>query len=324
MLNREVYLQGISRNLALLSREVSIRNAINLYDINIVAEDFYAGLLNVVYRFELKNANAIERNAQAIDLIDTTNRIAVQVTSDNSSEKIKHTISEFVSSRSYVLYDRLIVLILTQKKKYRTMFQTDGCFSFDKNKDILDPESLIKHIETLDVAHIKEINEYLERELREKSEEVKTTQASEVDTIIDLITYISQHKEVRKKIDVEIDPEYKIYKRFKAFADQLVTEYTTMFAFYGEALRIVNETLGTDEAQDIITTFYLQDISMVFLDEANNDPVKALGKMVCFFEDKLSQNGKKYDRAAIKFYLVNEMIKCSVFPNERGEYDVGR
>ena len=65
---------------------------------------------------------------------------------------------------------------------------------------------------------------------------------------------------------------------------------------------------------------YLQDISIRHLDASNNDPMEALNALVNFFDDKLSENGKKYDRMAIKFYLINEMIKCSVFPNERSEY----
>lgn len=35
------YLKNVAESLALLSREVSILNAVNLYDINIVAEDFF-------------------------------------------------------------------------------------------------------------------------------------------------------------------------------------------------------------------------------------------------------------------------------------------
>ena len=83
MMNKEVYLKNVAESLALLSREVSILNAVNLYDINIVAEDFFPGLLNLIYGYELKNANYLEKNAPAIDLVDPKNRIAVQVTSDN-------------------------------------------------------------------------------------------------------------------------------------------------------------------------------------------------------------------------------------------------
>ena len=283
MMNKEVYLKNIAENLALLSREVSILNAVNLYDINIIAEDFFPGLLNLIYGYELKNANHLEKNAPAIDLIDQKNRIAVQVTSDNSSTKIKHTIEEFNKSQAYHLYDRLVVLILTQKKKYSSNFDTQGLFSFEKARDIWDVEKLIKDIRELETAQIKNVSDYLSEELYNKYYSVRETQAGEVDTIIDLIEYISQHRKVNKDRETTVDPEYKIYKRFKNFADKLITEYTTLYTIYGEALNIVNETLGIDEAQDIIIMFYLQDISVQFLEEEHDNPIAALNKLVTYF-----------------------------------------
>lgn len=324
MINKEFYLKNIAEDLALLSREVSILNAVNLYDINIIAEDFFPGLLNLIYGYKLKNANHLEKNAPAIDLVDPENRIAVQVTSDNSSTKIKHTIEEFNKNQAYQLYDRLVVLILTQKKNYSSNFDTQGMFTFEKTKDIWDVEKLMKDIRELQTEKIKAISTYLSEKLRNKYYSVRETQASEVDTIIDLIEYISKHRKVNKSRETAVDPEYKIYKRFRKFADRLTREYTTLYTLYGEALNIVNETLGIDEAQDIIIMFYLQDISVQFLEEEQDNPIAALNKLVTYFETKLSANGKKYDRSAIKFYLVNEMIKCRVFPNERSEYDAGK
>lgn len=323
-MNKEIYLKNIVDGLALLSKEVTIRNAVNLYDINIIAEDFFPGLLNLIYGYELRNINYLQKNAAAIDLFDSKNKISVQVTSDNDSEKIKHTIKEFNDKEFYKTYDRLIILILTQKKKYTTDFDTEGKFLFDKNKDIWDVKSLIKDIRKLETKDLKEINKYILNELNEKYYVAQRTQASEIDTIIDLIEYISQHREVKKYKDVVIDPEYKIYKRFRHFADNIITEYMALLTVYGEAIEIVNEILGIDEAQDIITMLYLQDISMQILQENKNNPMVSLNKLVVYFEDKLSINGKKYDRMAIKFYLINEMIKCRVFPNERGEYDDGK
>ena len=289
-MNKEVYLKNIAENLALLSREVSILNAVNLYDINIIAEDFFPGLLNLIYGYELKNANHLEKNAPAIDLIDQKNRIAVQVTSDNSSTKIKHTIEEFNKSQAYHLYDRLVVLILTQKKKYSSNFDTQGLFSFEKARDIWDVEKLIKDIRELETAQIKNVSDYLSEELYNKYYSVRETQAGEVDTIIDLIEYISQHRKVNKDRETTVDPEYKIYKRFKNFADKLITEYTTLYTIYGEALNIVNETLGIDEAQDIIIMFYLQDISVQFLEEEHDNPIAALNKLVTYFEVLMGKN----------------------------------
>ncbi|HHX22642.1 MAG: hypothetical protein BWY74_00847 [Firmicutes bacterium ADurb.Bin419] len=321
MMKKEIYLKNVAESLALLSKQVELLNAVNLYDINIIAEDFFTELLNLIFGYKLKNVNVVEKNAPAIDLIDEENKISIQVTSDNSSTKIKHTIHEYIDNKAYEKYDRLIVLILTRKKKYSKPFDTNNTFIFNKESDILDVKDLVKFVRGLEIEKIRSINDFLGRELCDKVYSVKETQANEIDTIIDLIEYISKHKEVKKKIDVEIDPEYKIFKRFKDFAERLISEYTTLYTLYGDSIVTINETLGIDEAQDIITMLYLQDISMQFLDETNDNPIKALNKLVDYFEDKLSVNGKKYDRAAIKFYLVNEMIKCRVFPNERNEYN---
>lgn len=75
----------------------------------------------------------------------------------------------------------------------------------------------------------------------------------------------------------------------------MISEYTSLYTLYGESIETINETIGIYETQDIII-FYLQDISMQFLDETDDNPIKALNKLVCYFEDKLSVNGKKYDR----------------------------
>ena len=324
MLNREVYLKQIIDNLALLSRQVELRGAINLYDINIIAEDFYAGLLNLIYGYKLKNANIIDKNAAAIDLFDEKARIAIQVTSNNKSTKIKHTIEEFIANKKYEHYDRLIILIITRKKEYKTEFNTQGKLTFDKTKDIMDLEDLTKELRGIEPKVLLEINDFLEREVYEKINIKKPTQASEVDTIIDLIEYITTHRKMGSKKDSVIDPEYKIYKRFKEFAERLIGEYATMWTLYGEAIDTVKSTLQMDEVQEIIIVLYLQDISVRYLEECQDEPIRALNKLVDYFDSNLSSNGKQYDRTAIKFYLINEMIQCNVFPNERDEYNASK
>lgn len=117
MINQETYIKEIAHSLSLLSKEVELLNAVNLYDINIMAEDFFPKLLNLIYGYELKNINTIEKNAPAIDLFDKKNKISIQVTSDNDSKKIKYTIKEFIDNEKYKEYEKLVILILTHKKK---------------------------------------------------------------------------------------------------------------------------------------------------------------------------------------------------------------
>lgn len=56
----------------------------------------------------------------------------------------------------------------------------------------------MKDIRELETDRIKEISSYLSKELCDKYYAVKETQASEIDTIIALIEYISGHRKVKK------------------------------------------------------------------------------------------------------------------------------
>ena len=92
MMNRELYMKSITEKLTLYKLETSELDKINLYDINITSENFYAGLLNLIMGWNLRNVNFSEKNTPGIDLVDDDNKITVQVTSNNTSDKIKHTI----------------------------------------------------------------------------------------------------------------------------------------------------------------------------------------------------------------------------------------
>lgn len=316
-MNREVYLENISKNLAILSYQVKSLNTINLYNINIVAEDFYTGLLNLIYGYNLENVNKLDKNAKAIDLVDIENRVSVQVTSENSSTKIKETIKKFIEDKGYEKYNRLIILLLIEKKSYTATFDTQGKFSFNSETDILDNLDLIQEIRCKTVEEMEKISSFLSNELEVKTTVGEPTEAGEVETIIDLIEWITKNRKIIKPKDTIIDPDYKINKRFKAFAEKLIDEYTSLYTVYGDAVERVKNELFNDQAQQIITVLFLQDISVQILDKNENNPIKALNALVDYFQEKLSKNRKKYDRSAIKFYLVNELIKCNVFPNER-------
>lgn len=320
MMNRELYMKSITEKLTLYKLETSELDKINLYDINITSESFYAGLLNLIMGWNLRNVNFSEKNTPGIDLVDDDNKITVQVTSNNTSDKIKHTIDEFIKNKSYEKYSRLIVLISTEKKNYTTIFDTQQTFEFDKENDIWDVSDLIQKINALSTDQQRKIYEYLQVEMGEKV--LTRSEATEVETIMDLIEFITSNRLTEyKRLKTVVDPEYKINNRFKKFANRLTGQYTELLGIYGTALVQIESIRGIDEGEEIIIRMYLQDLSIKYLEEAQDDPMEALNKLVNFFEIKLGKKGKKYDKAAIKFYLINELIKCNVFPNERSEYD---
>ena len=146
----------------------------------------------------LKNVNTIKKNAPGIDLADEGNRISIQVTSDNTSDKIKHTIAEFFLNKSYEKYDRLIILILTNKKRYSTVFDTDGKFSFDKNKDIWDVNDLIKKVNAL--------SEKYEVTLTNLDSEINKVE-NNANTQINVIYSFIENEQINKKITLNLKTE---------------------------------------------------------------------------------------------------------------------
>ena len=170
---RENYIDAIKNALAYLKSQVELNNAINKYSINIEAETFYAGFLNVVYGFRLKNGNHTMKNIPSIDLYeecqrDDGQRVAVQVTSNNDAKKVKKTLESFCSYDYQKDYTRLIILMITEKKNYRSTFAfpADIGIQFDQSRDIVDVNDLIQNIEqTTETDHLRSIYEYLAKEL---------------------------------------------------------------------------------------------------------------------------------------------------------------
>ena len=79
----------IRRKLSYIKSMVEDDNKQQLYNINTIAEYIFMQILNDVYGWNLQNENDEVINFPAIDLMDTTNEIVIQVTSDTKKKKVK-------------------------------------------------------------------------------------------------------------------------------------------------------------------------------------------------------------------------------------------
>ncbi len=117
-MNRIDYINKINTYAARFVVEVQGFNAIGNYHINIHAESFLVPVLNEVLGLQLENLNTSQRkNFPAIDLADFTNRVAIQVTSTSSLEKIKSTLETFGRHNLQEQFDVLYIYIITEKRE---------------------------------------------------------------------------------------------------------------------------------------------------------------------------------------------------------------
>ena len=316
---RESCLNRIELALRHLRVAIELRNSINLYDVNIIAENFYRDFLNKLYpSSEYYNLNAVDKNAVAIDLGDDATRTAIQITSDNTSGKIHKTLKKFVENKYHEKFDTLKVLIITNKKEYTTDFsKSEGSWSFS-NEDVIDLKDLLKLIENLDGDHLESIAEFLEKEaffrLKKANQE---TNSNEVETIISLLEYLSNPKNIDIIDDSETDPdpEKKIFSRFSDYSNFLTQMFSELHSIYSSSLYAVEENINSDSVSIKKRQLFLKFKSVELLEENNGNPKDALDALTRLLETKLRTKNIQYDYTAIKFFLINELIKCNVFPN---------
>lgn len=318
-MNLEILKKQIAFNLAVLSRYVEGLNSIHYFDINTSSEDFFKGLLNRIYGYELENINIIDMNSCAIDLGDKKNKIAIQVTSNKKSEKIKYTLEKFLEKELYKDYNKLMILIITEKQSsYSITFQANGKFDFEVD-NIIDYRDIIKEINGKDTQELQKIFEFIDQEFSIPYNMKNRNNSNEIDTIINLISFISDNKleiPLSIKEDYEPDPEYKIEKRFNEYAIFLKDTYKTLYAIYGEIIESIEKELQMDVIKIKLISIFLKDISVKYLIQNDNNPIIALESLVEYFESEMQNANLKYDKMAIKGYLINQVIKCNIFPNE--------
>ena len=161
-INKIEYLMSVFVN------QVKGANAAGRTDINRNAETALIPLFVEVYGYKhLKNLNVIERaNYPGIDLSDEIARVAFQITSTPSIDKVKDTLQKFADYKLYEKYDKLIIYILTERQK---SYSEAACqsiiqdkFTFNPGEDILDYRDILRNVEGFQIDQVRRIQHILE------------------------------------------------------------------------------------------------------------------------------------------------------------------
>lgn len=314
MLNRKDNIDKISTKLAILAHKVELNSCLNLMDLNIHAEYFFCDLLNMIFNASLVNLNTINANAKSIDLIDLRKRLAIQVTSTPEFSKIKKTVDGFIETENINNIDRLIVLIIIKKKRYQAKTYGDK-FIISVSDDVLDYTDLIKLIMGLPPDKIQKICDYLSSQIFDTPSQKAP---KEVTTILEMIKILStdEHPQSGNGFQEEPDPNGKINKRFSAYAEYLMEIYVPLMAAYAGILNEISNSNDSGIININKLSAYLKRASNSALDECNGNPVDALNKLTDYYASRLRSNGVDYDDSAIQYYLIDNMIRCNVFPNK--------
>jgi hypothetical protein len=178
-MTKQELLQKSSALLGRFAHEVKIANAMGLFDINTIAEDFLIPIFKMAFDCpDLCNQNRIQMNFPAVDLGCKTSRTSIQITSDSSSSKVCETLEKFESHNLRKDFDSLYVYVITEKQNsYSSQRLTEIAnkllIKFDTSTNILDYRNLAKKLGELTNEQLECINNHLEEEFRQRDTNLK-------------------------------------------------------------------------------------------------------------------------------------------------------
>ena len=304
---------SITSKLSYLSTEIKLNGSLNLLDTNVLSEDIFKTILNIVYGYNLQNANNAEPNIKAIDLVDYTAKTIIQVSADNSKTKVQNSLSKIDVSKFNGYSFKFVCISKNVSHLRNYTFDIPPSISFNTKTDCYDLKRITKDALSKDIDTVKNLATYLEKAILPTSVDERRpsvityvikcladTNLAEVniipDTILfDLIPKINLNKLVKWK---SIVTEYTVYS---TMVDKIYGEYNklgvnkslTVLSFLHDLYSNLSTTNSGDELFDKL----LEEVyKIVDGDNTCNDSLT---------REELLMN--------IKIVLVDSFVKCKIF-----------
>ena len=202
-MNRTHYLNYIEEKLGTLAYRINLRGKINILDLNIHSETFFADLCNVLLNLRLININEFRQNVESIDLIDDGNKVIVQVSATCTKQKVEDSLSKEILA-SYPGYRYKFIAISKDASTLRgTVFKNPYNMLFEPETDVIDNASILRSIVNKGITKQKEIYELVKSELGNDIDIVK------VDTNLATIINILAAENLSENVE---SPEINVFE----------------------------------------------------------------------------------------------------------------
>lgn len=175
MTNSGKHYDNIVQRLSAFESNVKRSSQLGRTNINKDAERLFCYPLELLFGGQFINLNTVEANYPAVDLGSMEKRISVQVTSDNEHDKIQSTLDKFFLHGKDRDFDRLIILIVGERKHYRSSkdtkqakfppFELKGKLDFDPDRDIWGTVELLQQIDGLSPEKMEALSDFLDSQL---------------------------------------------------------------------------------------------------------------------------------------------------------------
>ena len=315
-MNRAIYYNYIEERLITLCTRVELRGKINILDYHLHSENFYRDFFNKLYTWNLENLNLQIHNVEAIDLIDKSNNIVIQISATNTKSKINSALSKpSLSLPEYNGFTFKFISIAKEADNLRNqLYNIPTGLTFVPTLDIYDAKSILQDVYNLDINTFETIYKLIKNELGKETDTLKLESnlssvinllSKENFTSIDLNASINSF-EIGRKIDFNnLNTSKDIiddYKLFHHVVDKIYSEF---------------DKSGCNKSISVLNTIkveYVNSSSELSGDELFNVVISNISKRIL-----QSSNFKRIPQEEMEMcvgiLVVDAFIRCKIFKN---------
>lgn len=317
-MNRSQYFNYIEEKIDFLSYRIGKRGKINLLDLNIYSETFFAEMISMLLNFDLKNMNVIKQNVEGIDLIDHDSKVVAQVSSTNTKQKIENSLKKEII-KIYKDYRFIFIPIVGDSDTLRTKtFRNPHGIKFDPKEDIYDTKAILNLVLNMKIGEQQNFYTFIKEELGNEVDLVKVdTNLAAIINILSKESLVNitnspqiNHFEINRKI------EFNNLQNAKGTIDLYKVYYSKLDEKYIEFDKLgMNRSLSVfsvlsnqyiklqNEKQDDIDIFY----SVI------NNVIEIIQKSKNYIEIPYEEL-----EMCVCIIVVDAFIRCKIFKNPEG------
>lgn len=318
-MNRTTYFNYIEEKLNTLAYRIEARSKLNLLELNIHSENFFASLCNIIFDLELENLNFSSQNIDGIDLIDRKNKVVVQVSSTCTKAKIESSLSKNVYTK-YKDYSYKFMSISknTSDSLKNKLFHNPYSMKFDPKQDIWDVVILLRKILNQTTYKQRRLYDFIKAELGQDVDYVKIES-----NLAKVINILAEEQLDFNAESPEINSfaiEDKISFNDLEDAKDIIDDYKI---FYQRLDEIYSEFDKEGKNKRISV---LQEIRRKYieLNRLNNTPLDIFYEIINSVMNVIIESSnyieipKEELQMCVDILIVDAFIRCKIFKNPEG------
>ncbi len=324
-MNRSIYFNYIEKKLSILSYRISIRGKINLLDLNIYSEIFFAELMNHLLGYNLRNMNAVSQNMEGIDLVDDQEKVVVQVSATCSKQKIENSLGKKVLESYSGFRFKFVAISGSADNLRKNSFANPYSIDFSPADDIYDIKSILNIVLNMGIKEQYALYEFIKDELGNSVDIAKVD--SNLASIINILSEenLTPHNESPEINSFEI--QRKIEFNELLMVQPIIDDYKVYYGRINEKYEEFDKQ-GANRSLSVLASIRKEYIKLsVKIEDTNELFLSIIDNLI----DKIIKSRNyieiPYDELemCVSILVVDAFTRCKIFKNPEGyDYVVAR